>query len=130
MDGEQAHRAELLSPRSGFGDSGDGHSLRAWHGSAVPTGSTGTHSVPPLPPKYFGSFWHPILANEKPSTWFTFWGLYLTSDGMPIHLNNVVAGKEVKVLPGPLLRRSFLPQLHPQQQQQRRSPLPLCRSTL
>lgn len=61
--------------------------------------------------KYFSSFWHPIprvlilgmgvLASEKPSTWFTFLGLYLTSEGIPIHPNNVVAGKEVKVLPAP-----------------------------
>jgi hypothetical protein len=53
-------------------------------------------------------------------------GLYLTSDGIPIHLN-VVAGKEVKVLPAPpLLRRSFRPQLHPQPAE----PLPQCGSTL
>lgn len=32
---------------------------------------------------------------------YIFGGLCLTSDGIPIHPNNVVAGKEAKVLPPP-----------------------------
>lgn len=40
-----------------------------------------------------------VLVNEKPSTWFTFLGLYPTSDGIPIYPNSVVAGQEVKVIP-------------------------------
>lgn len=109
--GLQADGAELLSPFWVWGQRG-GHSPRAWHGSAMPTGPTGTYSVPPLPRntlalsgiRFLG--WvlileMGVLASEKPSTWFTFLGLYLTSEGIPIHPNNVVAGKEVKVLAAP-----------------------------